>query len=66
MYGSGILNDSFEGTVKYKLDLVGVQGVKWEGGCTEPDGDYTFSYEKGDDNHELGTGFCAQQNHISS
>jgi hypothetical protein len=26
----------------YKLDLVGVQEVRWEGGGTEPAGEYTF------------------------
>jgi hypothetical protein len=31
---------------KYKLDLVGVQEVRWEGGGTEPAGEYTFFYEK--------------------
>jgi hypothetical protein len=29
---------------EYKLDLVGVQGVTWEGGGTEPEGEYTFFY----------------------
>jgi hypothetical protein len=42
---------------RYKLDLVGVQQVKWEGGSTEPAGEYAFLYGKGHDNHELGTGF---------
>jgi hypothetical protein len=35
---------------KYRLDLVGVQ-VSWEGGGTEPAGEYTFSYGKGNENH---------------
>jgi hypothetical protein len=29
---------------KYKLDLVGVQEVIWEGSGTEPAGKYTFFY----------------------
>jgi hypothetical protein len=32
---------------KYKLDLVGVQEVRWEGGGTEPVGEYTFSGSSG-------------------
>jgi hypothetical protein len=29
---------------RYKLDLVGVQEVRWKGGGTEPAGEYTFFY----------------------
>jgi hypothetical protein len=36
---------------------VGVQEVRWNGGGTEPVGEYTFLYGKGNENHELGTGF---------
>jgi hypothetical protein len=39
---------------RYKLDLMGMQEVRWEGGGTEPTGEYTFSYGE---NHELGTWF---------
>jgi hypothetical protein len=41
---------------KYKLDLVGVQEAGWDTGGTEPGGKYTFFYQKGNKNHELGTG----------
>jgi hypothetical protein len=41
---------------RYKLDLVGMQEVRWEGGGTEPAEEYTFVYGKGNENHELGTG----------
>jgi hypothetical protein len=37
---------------RYKLDLVGVQEVRWEGGGTELAGEYTFFYGKGNENHE--------------
>jgi hypothetical protein len=41
----------------YKLDLVGVQEVRWDRGGTEPADKYTFYYGKGNENHELGTGY---------
>jgi hypothetical protein len=36
----------------YRLDLVGVQRVRWEGSGTASAGEYTFFYGKGNENHE--------------
>jgi hypothetical protein len=46
--------------------LVGVQEVRWEGGGTEPAGEYTFFYGKGNENHELGSFFFVHKKIIST
>jgi exonuclease III len=66
MYRAGSLRAVAEEISKYKLDLVGVQEVRWRGGGTEPAGEYRFYYGKGNDNHELGTGFFVHKIIISS
>jgi exonuclease III len=52
--------------VKYKLDLVGVQDVRWDKGGTEPAGDYTSFYGNGNADHHLGTGFFVHKRIISA
>jgi hypothetical protein len=44
MYRAGSLRAVAEEISKYKIDLVGVQEVIWDGGATEPAGEYTFLY----------------------
>jgi exonuclease III len=44
MYKAGSLRAVGEEISKYKLDLVGVQEVRWDGGDTERAGEYTFFY----------------------
>jgi hypothetical protein len=42
MNRAGSLRAVGEQISKYKLDLVGVQEVRWDGGGTEQAGEYTF------------------------
>jgi hypothetical protein len=47
MYRTGSLRAVGEEISKYRLDLVGVQEVRWDGGGTERAGDIHFSMENG-------------------
>ena len=42
---------------RYKLDLAGMQEVRWEKEGTVKAGVYSFFYGKGNENHLLGTVF---------
>jgi hypothetical protein len=60
LYRAGSLIIVSKKLSKYKLDLMEVQEVGWEGGGTEPAEEFQFFYRKVNENHELGTGFfCA-------
>jgi hypothetical protein len=47
MYRASLLRTVVEEISKYKLDLVGVQEVRWGRGGTEPAGEYIFYYGEG-------------------
>jgi exonuclease III len=66
MYRAGSLRTVAEEVFKYKLDLVGVQEVRWDRGGMEPAGQCTFFYRKGSQIHELGTGFFVHKRIISA
>ena len=55
LYRAGPLVAAARELARYKLDLVGVQEVRWEKEGTVKAGDYSFFYGKGNKNHQLGT-----------
>ena len=53
LYRAGSLTAMTRELARYKLDLVGVQEVRWVKGGTVRAGDYNFFYGKGNENHQL-------------
>jgi hypothetical protein len=43
LYRAGSLRTVAEEISEYKLDLMGVQKIRWDRGGTEPAGKYTFT-----------------------
>jgi hypothetical protein len=51
---------------RYRLDLVGVQEVRWEGSGTAAAGEYTLFCGQGNENRELGTCYFVNKKIISA
>jgi exonuclease III len=63
---SGSLMTVARELAKYKLDLVGVQEVRWDKEGTVRARECTFFYGKGQENHQLGTGYFVHRRIVSA
>ena len=52
--------------MRCKLELLGVQEVRWDKGGIVRAGDYIFFYGQGNENHQFGTGFFVHHRIVSA
>ena len=66
LYRAGALGLATSEIDKHKIDLVGVQEVRWEGSDTLESGKYTLFYGEGNASLQLGTGFFVHRRNRSA
>jgi exonuclease III len=66
LYRTGSLMAAVRELARYKLDLVGVQEVRWNKEGIIKAGEYCSFYGKGIENHQLGTGFFVHHTIVSA
>jgi exonuclease III len=66
LYRIGSLKTVVRDLGRYKLDLVGIQEVKWKKGGTERAEDYTFFCGQGNGDHQLRRGFFVHKRIVSA
>jgi exonuclease III len=66
LHRTGALKTAARKLGKYKLDLVGVQDVRWEKGGIERAQDHKIFYGEGNGDHQLGTGFFIHNRIVSA
>jgi exonuclease III len=66
LYRAGSIMAVARKLVRYKLDLVGVQEVRWDKGGTVRAGDYSSFCAKGNENRQLGTEYFEHHRIVSA
>jgi len=66
LYRASLLTAAARELARYKLDLLGVQEVRWDTGGTVRAENYNFFYGKRNKYHQLGIGFFVHHRKVSS